>query len=132
MVEGIDLDSAPERFAPNGSDLVIRIRKERTLKAPGPWDSDLHCRGVDVELSEDGESLLEELVADGDVGDVGGVVVVQAVDVLHNAGAVGLDGGQDQEVLQVPGGCERRSGDVKRTRFTRTNVLGEASRTCAR
>ena len=61
----------------------------------------LDGRGVDVELLEDGEGLLKELVADGDVGDVGGVVVVQAVDVLHDARAVCLDGRQDQKVLEI-------------------------------
>lgn len=64
--------------------------------------TDLHCRCVHIKLPEDGKSLFKELVADGDVGDVRGVVVVQAVDVLHYASAIGFDGRQDQKVLQVP------------------------------
>lgn len=63
----------------------------------------LHCWCVHIELPEDRKSLLEELIANGDVSDVWGVVVVEAVDVLHDTCAVSFDGRQDQEVLQVPG-----------------------------
>ena len=62
----------------------------------------LHGRCVHIKLPEDGKGLLKELVADGNVGNIRSVVVVQAVDVFHDAGAVGLDGRQDEEVLQVP------------------------------
>lgn len=41
------------------------------------------------------------LVRSGNLGDVRTVEVVQAVNVLHHALAVGLDGRQDEEVLQV-------------------------------
>lgn len=63
--------------------------------------TDLHSRGVDIKLSEDGEGFLKELVADGDVCDVWGIVVIQAVDVLHDTCPVGFDGRQDQKVLEV-------------------------------
>ncbi len=63
----------------------------------------LHCWCVHIELPEDRESLLEELIANGDVSDVWGIVVVETVDVLHDTSAVSFDGRQDQEVLQVPG-----------------------------
>lgn len=62
----------------------------------------LYGRGVDIKLLEDGESLLVELAADCDVGNVWSVVVIEACDVVHHAGVVSLDGGQDQQVLQVP------------------------------
>lgn len=61
----------------------------------------LNSRCVDVELSKDSKGFLKELAADGNVGDVGGVVVVQAVDVFHDASAVGFNGGQDEQILQV-------------------------------
>lgn len=62
----------------------------------------LYCWCVHVKFPEDCESLFEELIADGDVSDIWGVVIVQAVDVLHDTSAVCFDGGQDQKVLQVP------------------------------
>ena len=65
--------------------------------------SHLYGRGVDVKLFEDGEGLLEELIADGNVGDVRCVVVIQPVDVLHHACAVGLDRRQNQQILEVSG-----------------------------
>ena len=64
-------------------------------------DEHLDGRGVDLELAKDGERLLVQLAADGDVGDVGRVVVVQAVDVLHDARAIGLNGREYEQVLQV-------------------------------
>mmetsp|Transcript_9515 Transcript_9515/g.21823 ORF Transcript_9515/g.21823 Transcript_9515/m.21823 type:complete len:509 (-) Transcript_9515:2161-3687(-) len=54
-----------------------------------------------VGLLVDHEGLLEQLVGDANAGDVRAVEVVQTVDVLHHAGLVGLDGSQDQQVLQV-------------------------------
>ena len=48
-------------------------------------DAYLDGGGVDFELAEDGERLLVELAGDGDVGDVRSVVVVETVDVLHDA-----------------------------------------------
>ena len=42
-----------------------------------------------------------KLRADGDVRNVGHVVVVEAVDVVHDARRVRLNGGEDEEVLQV-------------------------------
>lgn len=66
-----------------------------------PFLSYLNGRCVDVKLLEDGKRLLIELTADGNVGNVWRVVVVQPVDVLHDAGAVGFDGGQDKQILKV-------------------------------
>ncbi len=57
---------------------------------------------TDLKFLEDGECLLVELGPDGDVGNIRGIVVVQPVDVLHHLAVVRLDGGQDEEVLQVP------------------------------
>ena len=67
----------------------------------GEEETYLDGRCVDIKLAEDGKGLLVQLVADGNVGNVGSVVVVQACDVLHDARAVGLDGGQDEQVLEV-------------------------------
>lgn len=63
--------------------------------------TDLHRRRVDVKLPENSKGLLKQLIADGDVSDVRGVVVVQAVDVLHHAGSISFDGRQDEQILQV-------------------------------
>mmetsp|Transcript_34688 Transcript_34688/g.90757 ORF Transcript_34688/g.90757 Transcript_34688/m.90757 type:complete len:398 (-) Transcript_34688:1395-2588(-) len=70
---------------------VLDVRQER-----------LHGLGVHVALLVDDERLLEEVVlSQRDRGDVWAIVVVQAVDVVHDARLVGLDRRQDQEVLQV-------------------------------
>lgn len=74
----------------------------RTFLQKGKPVTDLHCRRVDIKLPEDSKSLFKELIADGDVGNVRGIVVVQAVDVLHYTSAIGFDGRQDQKILQVP------------------------------
>ncbi len=55
-----------------------------------------------LKFLEYGECLLVELGPDGDVGNIRGIVVVQPVDVLHHLAVVRLDGGQNEEVLQVP------------------------------
>lgn len=59
--------------------------------------------GALLELLVDEEGLLVQLVLvrDRDLGDVGAVVVVQALDVVHHALLVGLDGREDEQVLQV-------------------------------
>lgn len=66
--------------------------------------SHLYGWGVDVKLLENGKGFLKELVADGDVSDVWGIIVVQPVDVLHHTSAVSLDGRQNEQVLEVPEG----------------------------
>lgn len=53
--------------------------------------TNLHSRGVDVKLLEDGKGLLEELVADGNVSNIGSVIVVKPADVLHHTGTVSFD-----------------------------------------
>ena len=68
-------------------------------RSPG---THLNGRGVDVEFLEDSERFLEELVVDGDAGDVGRIVVVESRDVLHDARAVRLHCRQDQQILQIP------------------------------
>ena len=55
-----------------------------------------------LELLEYGEGLLVQLGADGDVGNVRRIVVVQPVDILHHLAVVRFDSGQDEQVLQVP------------------------------
>ncbi len=62
----------------------------------------LHSRSVDFEFLEDSKGFFVQFTADGDVGDVRGVVVVQSCDVLHHTRPVRLDGRQDQQVLQIP------------------------------
>ena len=64
--------------------------------------SHLDGRCVDLKLLEDGKGLLKQFTANGYVCNVWCVIVVHTVDVLHHAGAVCLDGCQDQQVLQVP------------------------------
>lgn len=61
----------------------------------------LYGRGVNVKLFEDGECLFVELIADRNISNVWSVVVVQPVDVLHDTSPVSLDGGQNEQVLEV-------------------------------
>lgn len=65
-------------------------------------DEHLGRLAVQLRLLEDDERLLVQLRADGDVCDVGHVEVGEAVDVVHHARLVRLDGGEDEQVLQVP------------------------------
>lgn len=48
-----------------------------------------------------GETSPTHLLRSSDLSDLRAVKVVETVDVLHHALAVGLDGGQDEQVLQV-------------------------------
>ena len=73
----------------------------RALDGRDVVDGRLGRLAVQLGLLEDDERLLVQLRADGDVGDVGHVVVVEPVDVVHDARLVGLDGGQDEQFLQV-------------------------------
>lgn len=70
------------------------------------WFTRLYCRGVDIKFLEDGKCFLIELTADGDVGDVGGVVVIQARDVVHHTSVVSFDCSQNQQILKVPASNE--------------------------
>ena len=62
----------------------------------------LHCWGIDIKFPENGKCFFKELIADGDVGNIWGIIIIQAVNVLHNTGTVSLDCSEDEEVLQVP------------------------------
>mmetsp|Transcript_37454 Transcript_37454/g.84891 ORF Transcript_37454/g.84891 Transcript_37454/m.84891 type:complete len:394 (+) Transcript_37454:1675-2856(+) len=73
----------------------------RALDGLDVVEQDLSRLAVQLGLLEDDESLLVQLRADGDVGDVGHVVIVEPVDVVHDARCVGLDGGEDEQVLQI-------------------------------
>lgn len=68
----------------------------------------LHGRCVDIKLLENSKSFFKEFRGDADVGNVGGIVVVKAIDVLHNTGIVCLDGSQDEQVLKVARGERER------------------------
>ncbi len=54
-----------------------------------------------ADLLEDLEGLLVQADLDAHARDLLGVVAVEAVDVVHDAGLVGLGGGEDEQVLQV-------------------------------
>lgn len=56
-----------------------------------------------VGLLVDNEGLLVQLVvaSEGDLSQFRTIIVVQSVNVIHNSGGISLDGGQDQQVLQV-------------------------------
>eukprot|EP00906_Rhabdomonas_costata_P003375 RCo005161 len=62
-----------------------------------------HPHGLQVvaELLVDGEGLLEEVRTLRDLRDVRGVVVVQAVNIVHHAVLGRLNGGEDEQVLEV-------------------------------
>ena len=61
----------------------------------------LNGRGVDVIFLEDSKGFLKQFAANADGGQVGSIVVVKTIDVLHHTSLVSLDGRQDQQVLQV-------------------------------
>mmetsp|Transcript_102832 Transcript_102832/g.290759 ORF Transcript_102832/g.290759 Transcript_102832/m.290759 type:complete len:976 (+) Transcript_102832:1169-4096(+) len=76
----------------------------RPLNVVDVGEQRLHRLGVEVALLVDQERLLVQPVriAKRDLGNLRPIVVVQAVDVVHDAGLVRLDCRQDQQVLQVP------------------------------
>mmetsp|Transcript_88548 Transcript_88548/g.255373 ORF Transcript_88548/g.255373 Transcript_88548/m.255373 type:complete len:374 (-) Transcript_88548:3001-4122(-) len=86
--------------------IVAAARREllRPLDGLDVREQHLHGLGVEVLLLVDEEGLLVQPVglAHCDLGDLRAVVVVQAVDVVHDAGLVGLDRRQNEQVLQVP------------------------------
>ena len=57
-------------------------------------------------VNEEGLLVQLILVADGDLGDIRSVVVVESLDVVHHSLLVSLDGGEDEQVLQVAVGGE--------------------------
>mmetsp|Transcript_49882 Transcript_49882/g.106893 ORF Transcript_49882/g.106893 Transcript_49882/m.106893 type:complete len:672 (-) Transcript_49882:2191-4206(-) len=63
----------------------------------------VHRLGVEVALLVDKEGLLVKAVwlPQRDLGDLRAIVVVEAVDVVHDPRLVGLDGRKNEEVLQV-------------------------------
>mmetsp|Transcript_10474 Transcript_10474/g.36145 ORF Transcript_10474/g.36145 Transcript_10474/m.36145 type:complete len:1393 (-) Transcript_10474:82-4260(-) len=69
---------------------------------------DLHGGDVEVELLVDEEGLLEELGAHRNLSNGRAIEVVEPVDVVHHPGSVRLDGGQNQQVLQVGVATEGR------------------------
>ena len=73
----------------------------RALDALDVVDEHLRRLAVQLRLLEDHERFLVQLGADGDVGDVGHVVVAQPVNVVHHARLVRLDCREDEQVLQV-------------------------------
>ena len=64
-------------------------------------ETHLNSGCVNVKLLEDSESFLEQLVGDGNVSDIGCIVVIEPGDVFHYSGRVCLYSRQDQQVLQV-------------------------------
>lgn len=113
-IRGFHVPSRLQKFVKPNFDSSVKVEtyvpRQRRVYLVGHSLTDLHSRGVDIKLPEDGEGLLEELVADGDVCDVRGVVVIQTVDVLHDACPVGFDGRQDKKVLEV---SERKHEDCE-------------------
>lgn len=79
----------------------------------------LYCGGVDFKLLKDGEGFFVQFVANGDVGDVRGIVIVQTVDVLHDPLAVRFNGCQYQQILEV-------------SRVERSVFLVKTSKMCTR
>ena len=75
--------------------------------------ADLNGWSVDLKFLEDGKGLLIQLIANGNVGYVWGIVVVKAVDVLHDTCTVSLDGSLDQQILQIPEKWTRGQGFIK-------------------
>ena len=68
----------------------------------------LHGRCVDIKLLENSKSFFIEFRGDTDVGNVGSIIVVKTIDVLHHTGIVCLDGCQNEKVLKVARGRRER------------------------
>jgi hypothetical protein len=54
----------------------------------------------DLELFINGESLFKELGLGGDGSNVGSVVVIETLDIFHDERVIGLDGGQQEQILE--------------------------------
>lgn len=51
----------------------------------------LYSRCVYIKLPEDGKCLLKELITDSYIGYVWSIIVIQAIDVFHDTGAISLN-----------------------------------------
>mmetsp|Transcript_108987 Transcript_108987/g.351891 ORF Transcript_108987/g.351891 Transcript_108987/m.351891 type:complete len:1017 (-) Transcript_108987:616-3666(-) len=94
----------PAELAPDGRVVAARRELPGTLQGAEADEEGVHGLAVQVALLVDEEGLLVEAVrlSQRDLGDLGAVVAVQAVDVVHDPRLVGLDGREYEEVLQVP------------------------------
>eukprot|EP00962_Isochrysis_galbana_P044602 scaffold17363_cov102-Isochrysis_galbana.AAC.3 len=94
----------------------------------------LRCLAVELGLLEDDERLLVQFRPDGDVCNVGHVVVGQPIDVVHDARLVRLDGGENEQVLRA-GEWRGRGGVRARKGMNASRFGGAGTRTrqgCAR
>ena len=62
----------------------------------------LYSGGVDIKLLEDSESLLKQLVGNGNVGDVWSIIVIKSGNVFHDTCWICLYSCQYQQILKVP------------------------------
>ena len=62
---------------------------------------------MQIKLLEDGKGFFVQLVTGGNLTDLRTVERVESVDVIHDARCVRLDGGKDEQVLQVRVVAER-------------------------
>lgn len=89
--------------------MLLNLRKNKlplsefvsTIEIVDLLDKNLNSGSIDVELLEYGESLLVQFIVDRNVSDVGCVVVVQTIDVLHDACTIGLDSCKNQQILEI-------------------------------
>lgn len=62
----------------------------------------LNGRCINIKFPEDSKSFFIQLIANCNVCNIRGIVVVQAVDVFHHTCTICFNSCQDQEILEVP------------------------------
>ena len=79
-----------------------------TIERHDVFDENIDSLGVLLVLLEDEERFLVQAMLNRDPGDLGGVVVLELVDVANDLALVRADGCQHQQVLEVAVVAERR------------------------
>ncbi|RUS20584.1 hypothetical protein BC937DRAFT_94892 [Endogone sp. FLAS-F59071] len=68
----------------------------RTVNAADVLDQNIDCARIDI------------IAADGDVGDIRSIVIIEAINIVHHSRLIGLDRGEDEKVLENPVITKRR------------------------
>ena len=79
-----------------------------TINRDDVFDQNIDCVTVRLRLFIDLESFFVETRVDCNIGDFRSIVVVEFFDIISYTRAVGFDGGENQQVLQVLIFTERR------------------------
>ena len=81
---------------------IYRFRKSSCpINADDMFDQDVDGVTVRLSLLVNLERFLVETRVDGNIRNLGGIVVVEFLDVIPDAGRIGFDGCENHEVLQM-------------------------------